>query len=1155
MADVNLGRIAFLLEGEFSNNKQYDKLSVVTYHGSTYACYNKPPIGTLPTDEQFFVVIAKKGDPGPPGIGAKGEKGDALKFEDLTPSQILLLQSKSTGGYLSYDESVRGVVSISGKDYTLYEMLVEIVNPPIIENDTVTYIIETKPLGFNTYLKVSSIVSTKKIKSTITDYYNQNYQITRLFVDEDLNTKVVVKCLSTITDDVKLTLHIEYIRDYGDVIELDVTLPSNISPSNVNLTFPKLKYNKNKAVSLTIDDCHSIYNDVFSVINKRWVDNQQLSYFQPGDTREFTYHLGFTYEKNGVIYTKSEGRYPSKALEYTDGAGIPKRLAFTSAFWSWKMGPRDYVGGWAWPWMTPAEARLAFDFGSTVAFHDIEDVDANKTETGNTNVSQEFFNAAVKKDATLSKELIDITPKIMVNPNGDPNYTRLSWNCPDVMYQVAAAILPDGLGTVFNLGYYQYNSPIALDDKASTKFIVKRLFFSSTIQEFLDFIAANQAKPLNERVWNIYGVHRPSTPTQELLESLESLYGKSGDDSMWMPSLDEFFEYWYMTNYGAVHKSIDGQKIKFRIYLPCHDNFWFRSISVLLSGIASLDDLSVKSSDNCYGTSYSINNNQLLVNLDFSPSTLERAERYLKIVENNPAKEYAYDDASYFINQLKPEYRAPLLLRLNAFNSAPALSSVSINAGQAETTTNNVTITITSIGIHNYIMISESPAFTGASWIASGEKSLQYTLSAGFGVKTVYVKLKNSIGESSVVSDNIELKDAPLALESIVLAGGNASTATESVTVNFTYSGTPTHYMLSESSSFDGATWIAFGTGVTFVLSEGTGLKTVFAKLKNSATETNSVSDTISKVDVNAIVLNSVIINNGDATTSSQLVMISLSVTGTATHYRVGLNQDLSSSAWLPYASNVQYSLPDTDGLKTVYVQVKNSYNESTVASDSITLSLPGVVKAAVSLSYQYGNGSVIYDASSGQTINVTNPSPGAAYSSKMLKSTTGEELLWSIEFNNSYYQVVPGFPDAGSQLTTGASFNPSLSGNLGPYPDSFFAVARVLNLSNKIARIVFTLPVGGYKFKLLMSVSSSAALSSTELQNSYYRVDVNGVVGFPNMVGAVGFTGLNNNNFNREIDFEVSTESPGNVILALYNTSGAGYRPAVNLIEIQKIF
>ena len=58
------------------------------------------------------------------------------------------------------------------------------------------------------------------------------------------------------------------------------------------------------------------------------------------------------------------------------------------------------------------------------------------------------------------------------------------------------------------------------------------------------------------------------------------------------------------------------------------------------------------------------------------------------------------------------------------------------------------------------------------------------------------------------------------------------------------------------------------------------------------------------------------------------------------------------------------------------------------------------------------------------------------------------------------------------------------------------------------------------------------------DLQYCFYRVDASGVAGTPTQVGPIGFTALNNTNFNAEIPNIVVTNegTSGNVVLYLYN-------------------
>ena len=275
-----------------------------------------------------------------------------------------------------------------------------------------------------------------------------------------------------------------------------------------------------------------------------------------------------------------------------------------------------------------------------------------------------------------------------------------------------------------------------------------------------------------------------------------------------------------------------------------------------------------------------------------------------------------------------------------------SLNSISINSGSVDTTSNTVSVRAYYTGTPTYYMLSESSSFTGASWIAWSGSTVQFVLSSGYGIKTLYMKLKSADNSlTNVVSSSIEYK-APIVapvLNSISINSGASDTDSLFVDIAFSSSGTPTHYMLSESSDFTGASWIAWsGSTVQFSLSSGDGLKTVYAKLKNSTGESLSVNSSITYKAppvTSAPSLSSISINSGDNTTSLLEVSISMSASGTPTHYMLSESSDFTGASWIAWSgSTVQFGLSSGDGLKTVYAKLKNEIGESATVSDSITL-------------------------------------------------------------------------------------------------------------------------------------------------------------------------------------------------------------------------
>ncbi|MDO8094802.1 MAG: peptidoglycan DD-metalloendopeptidase family protein, partial [Candidatus Brocadiales bacterium] len=81
-----------------------------------------------------------------------------------------------------------------------------------------------------------------------------------------------------------------------------------------------------------------------------------------------------------------------------------------------------------------------------------------------------------------------------------------------------------------------------------------------------------------------------------------------------------------------------------------------------------------------------------------------------------------------------------------------------------------------------------------------------------------------------------------------------SSTNSRKVTLNNTATGSPTHYMASESSTFSSAIWQAYSPAPGFTLSSGNGNKTVYFKVKNSTSESAVVNDSITLIETTVTV-------------------------------------------------------------------------------------------------------------------------------------------------------------------------------------------------------------------------------------------------------------------------------------------------------------
>lgn len=530
---------------------------------------------------------------------------------------------------------------------------------------------------------------------------------------------------------------------------MEVTVPSGINTDSVNATIPALKYNKKIVTTWTVDDSYSIYNQIFCVVNKKWVDDELMSYWDPNDNRTFFYHL------NGE---KTTGYIPEKTLEYTDGCGISHRFATSVACWPWKLTDKDQDVGKYNVWISTKEIRMMQDFGYTFCYHDIsQDLPL---------ISQDEFDKALSAAADSFQTKTGRTPKIMIEPNGNHDYVTFSLNNDLIEATISQTIDRD---------VFPFKENESLD---KTSGCIKR-DFGDTSDKLYNILQAELLLQEKERKWIINGSHRQyANNVSAFFNKLDSTFGASGQDCVWVPSIDEYVEYSYMRNHTKINKSVEGNKIIFTLQVPVKDQFWFKSISLLLSGINDTSEIYVSASDSVYGLSYGLNDNKLLINLDFNDYLPEHAEKYTSIFENFKTVE-AYEDALYFVSLLKKELQTPYLDRINSLVTPPTVSGFTINNGKKQTSNKLVSISFEASKSAVYYRLSESQNFEDTSWKLL-EPTTIFKLSPELGTKKVYLQLKNALYLSDIVTAQIELQEQKFKLV-VGLSGSSTTNATELV--------------------------------------------------------------------------------------------------------------------------------------------------------------------------------------------------------------------------------------------------------------------------------------------------------------------------------------------------------------------------------------
>jgi hypothetical protein len=171
-------------------------------------------------------------------------------------------------------------------------------------------------------------------------------------------------------------------------------------------------------------------------------------------------------------------------------------------------------------------------------------------------------------------------------------------------------------------------------------------------------------------------------------------------------------------------------------------------------------------------------------------------------------------------------------------DTTPPTGTFIIDNGAQFTNNRNITLLLNASDAYGVasIMISENPQFLGATW-SSFAPLINFTLSIGDGDKIIYLKMKDSNGwESTIISNRIVLDTIPPVL-TILINGGAKYTnrSIVSIELNATDNYCITSMILSEDALFTGGSVEPFQPRDDWNLSPTEGLKTVYCKVVDIA--------------------------------------------------------------------------------------------------------------------------------------------------------------------------------------------------------------------------------------------------------------------------------------------------------------------------------
>ena len=339
--DIDLGKISIAPKGDWNDKTEVEYNDIWRYKNAKYLAL-QDSTGVVPTDDGiYWYELSSQGkgayqqavDNGFSGSeeewlqslkqpaldGAARADAAVANMDKRFPDEISKIQS-SLYNQLSSDlndkvvkplvisgtEQLAGQYNMNGEVMDIYERSVSLSNLPKTAGETKVYVVSDELLGYGAYMNVESFVASTGVGLT-KDFFQFNFEILRCFINESLQSCIEIRCKSTLseTGNINAVVHLQYCKFSGDVVEFDVELPDTVDKESVSLEIPPLKYNKKMVFSYVTDDSYSIYQYIFSAINKRLIAKE----FNLADGRVLSYHLGMQGNPELDRYV-SGGYYP-----------------------------------------------------------------------------------------------------------------------------------------------------------------------------------------------------------------------------------------------------------------------------------------------------------------------------------------------------------------------------------------------------------------------------------------------------------------------------------------------------------------------------------------------------------------------------------------------------------------------------------------------------------------------------------------------------------------------------------------------------------------------------------------------------------------------------------------------------------------------------
>lgn len=420
-----------------------------------------------------------------------------------------------------------------------------------------------------------------------------------------------------------------YIYPYGQeeqsiLAEITIRTDGTVDLQPLETEIPFLKYNKSWLFMLTQDDCkQAAYCCTWAAIHGKPLSRNyyyNAAHLRAGDLPPDTYTLG-------------------KSLGSTDGAGNEVRFAFTTTLspeWSYmneladvKVGyNKNYYRFFMKSGLLWDDVVEMVNYGTGIAFHNVNTLYEHRSDS-----IEAHYGLA---QALIQKHLSNRGCKVLAEPDGNEAYITAAQTYVPIKIMTLQSggvtlrpfkVTGDLSQELLNRGFYQ---PEPLK--------------SRIIQEL--------QLPKEDRAAIHVGVHGTDATWADFLLWLNNTYGQDGDDSMWFPSLEEYYEYNYLRTHATIHRVTEGHTIQLNVELPGNLYSYYPSLTINVKGLDPAHIVSVASGNMVSGLSYGAYEDGVMINIDCRKFLREHAEHFVEQYEQNKTS-FNRSDACYFVGMLK----------------------------------------------------------------------------------------------------------------------------------------------------------------------------------------------------------------------------------------------------------------------------------------------------------------------------------------------------------------------------------------------------------------------------------------------------------------------------------------------------------------------